>query len=382
MSESPAASNPILFCDLQAGYRALGDEIEQAVLQVLQSGWYILGKEVASFEQEFAAFLGCSQAVGVASGTDALSLAIRACGLKPGDAAITVSHTAVATVAALEMAGVIPVLVDIDPRTFTMDPQCVENALARSGALRPHIKAVVPVHLYGHPASMLELQQIARAHDLKLIEDCSQSHGAMRGGVVTGNFGDAAAFSLYPTKNLGALGDAGIVVTGDPEIADRVRLLRQYGWRNRNCSEVAGINSRLDEIQAAILRVRLRYLTAMNDARSRIARRYTERLVNSSVMLPICQPDIRHVYHQYVIRTNNRDALQANLLDRGIQTQIHYPLPVHLQPAYQDRLPRLVSLEETERAALEILSLPMYPQLSLDDVDRVAAAVCKLRPRE
>jgi dTDP-4-amino-4,6-dideoxygalactose transaminase len=382
MSESPAASNLILFCDLQAGYAALSEEIDQAALRVLKSGWYILGSEVASFEQEFAAFLGCSQAIGVASGTDALSLAIRACGLKPGDAAITVSHTAVATVAALELAGVIPVLVDIDPQTFTMDPHSVETALASSGELRPRIKALVPVHLYGHPASMKELQQIARAHDLKLIEDCSQSHGAMRASVVTGNFGDAAAFSLYPTKNLGALGDAGIVVTGNQEVADQVRLLRQYGWRTRNCSEVAGINSRLDEIQAAILRVRLRHLTVMNDARIQIARRYSERLVNSSVTLPICQPDIRHVYHQYVIRTSNRDVLQTGLRDRGIQTQIHYPLPVHLQPAYQNRLPRLVSLQETERAAGEILSLPMYPQLSLEDVDRVAAAVCELRPRE
>jgi dTDP-4-amino-4,6-dideoxygalactose transaminase len=381
MSESPAASNSIPFCDLQAGYLAISEEIDQAVLRVLKSGWYILGNEVALFEQEFAAFLGCSQAIGVASGTDALSLAIRACGLKPGDAVITVSHTAVATVAALEMAGVIPVLVDIDPKTFTMDPLSVEIALDRSGELRPRIKALVPVHLYGHPAHMSELQRIARAHDLKLIEDCSQSHGAMRADEFTGNFGDAAAFSLYPTKNLGALGDAGIVVTGDAETADRIRLLRQYGWRNRNCSEVAGINSRLDEIQAAILRVRLRHLRAMNDARIRIAGRYSERLVDSGVTLPIGQRDVRHVYHQYVIRTSHRDGLQANLRDRGIQTQIHYPLPVHLQPAYQDRLPRLVGLQETERAAAEILSLPIYPQLSLEDVDCVAAAVSELRPR-
>jgi len=381
MSESSAASNPILFCDLQAGYTVISEEIDQAVLRVLKSGWYILGSEVAAFEQEFAAFLGCPYAVGVANGTDALSLALRACGLNSGDAAITVSHTAVATVAALEMAGIIPVLVDIDPQTFTMDPRSVETALVRSGSLRPRIKALVPVHLYGHPASMKELQQIARAHHLKLIEDCSQSHGALRAGVVIGNFGDAAAFSLYPTKNLGALGDAGIVVTRDADTADRVRLLRQYGWRTRNCSEVAGVNSRLDEIQAAILRVRLRHLTAMNDSRIGIARRYSERLVNSSVTLPICQPDVRHVYHQYVIRTNDRDGLQANLRDRGIQTQIHYPLPVHLQPAYQNRLPRLVSLQETERAADEILSLPIYPQLSLEDADRVAAAVCELRPR-
>ena len=382
MSEVLAPTSQILSCDLHAGYLAYKEEIDQAVLRVLNSGWYILGKEVAAFEQEFAQFIGAQHAIGVANGTDALSLALRACGLKPGDAAITVSHTAVATVAALEMAGVTPVLVDIDPVSFTMDPNSVEDLLAKCGALRTRIKAIVPVHLYGHPADMNALRSIAQQYELKIIEDCSQSHGAMLDGVMTGNFGDAAIFSLYPTKNLGALGDAGIVTTSDDTIADQVQLLRQYGWRTRSDSEIPGVNSRLDEMQAAILRVKLKYLPAMNAARQTIGACYQSKLQNSTVQMPTSMSNAAHVYHQYVIQDSDRDGLQTALRSENIQTLIHYPIPVHLQQAYRNRLPHPVDLTTTERLVGRILSLPMYPDLSMPSVNRVADAICRLRPKD
>jgi len=380
MSETDS-TQPILSCDLHAGYSAYRAEIQAAVAKVLESGWYILGREVTAFEQEFSHFIGASHAIGVANGTDALHLALRACGLGPGDAAITVSHTAVATVAGIEMANVTPLLVDIDPATFTMDPQSVRDALDRSGVWASRIKAIVPVHLYGHPVDIVAIQQIAKQYGLRVIEDCSQSHGATLDGVTTGTFGDVAAYSLYPTKNLGALGDAGVVTTSNAEIADRVRLLRQYGWKTRNDSEIPGVNSRLDEMQAAILRVKLEQLATMNGERRKIAGRYDTALKSSSVRCPTASNRAGHVYHQYVIRDEqNRDELQQSLKKQGIQTLIHYPIPVHLQTAYRNRLPCLVDLTHTENAVSQILSLPMYPELPLSSVERVAAAISQLRP--
>jgi dTDP-4-amino-4,6-dideoxygalactose transaminase len=350
--------------DVLAGYLAQSSEIEAAVARVLKSGWYILGQEVAAFEQEYAAWMGVPHAVGVANGTDALMLALRALGVQPGDGVFTVSHTAVATVAAIEMAGAIPLLVDIDPQTYTMCPQSLKEGIRRADELGLTLRAVIPVHLYGHPCDVESICRIARERDLLIVEDCSQSHGARYHGRMTGTFGDAAAFSLYPTKNLGALGDAGVVTTASASTAERLQALRQYGWRERNRSEVAGVNSRLDELQAAILRVRLKTLDAANEKRREVARRYFSGLSQLPLVLPHCRPDCQHVYHQYVIQVQRRDEFQTKLKAAGVGTMIHYPSPVHLQPAYQGRLPEVAPLRETESVVSHILSLPMFPELN------------------
>jgi len=358
--------------DPKASYLAHRTEIDAAIRRVLDSGWYILGREVEAFEQAFAAYVGVSHAVGVANGTDALELALRACGVGPGDLVFTVSHTAVATVAAIELAGATPVLVDIDPATYTLDPNCLEAALARPPAGRP--KAVIPVHLYGQPADMAAITELARRHGLYIIEDCAQSHGAMLAGRMTGAWGDIAAFSFYPTKNLGALGDGGMVVTDNAELAERTHALRQYGWRQRYVSDTPGCNSRLDELQAAILRVKLDYLEAENVRRGALAARYTTALADSGLTLPTCRAGARHVYHQYVVRSPHRDALQTHLRARGVGTLVHYPRAVHQQPAYQGRVPTAGSLLHSERVATEVLSLPIYPELADEQVEAVAAA--------
>jgi dTDP-4-amino-4,6-dideoxygalactose transaminase len=358
----------------KANYLAHKQEIDAAIAQVLESGWYILGQHVTAFESEFAAYLGVAHAVGVASGTDALHLALRACDVGPGDVVLTVSHTAVATVAAIELCGARPVLVDIDPVHFTMDPNHLEEVLRR-GRGRP--KAIIPVHLYGQPADMAAIVEIAQRHDLRVIEDCAQSHGATYRGKKTGTWGHIATFSFYPTKNLGALGDGGMVVTDDAELAQRVRLLREYGWKERYVSHIAGLNSRLDEVQAAILRVKLRYLDAENEKRRRLAQMYHALLAGTGPTLPETRPDVSHVYHQYVIRTRQRDALQAYLREQGTGTLIHYPVPVHLQPAYAGRVTDGHSLPQTEAVVASILSLPMYPELEVDQVQTVAQQIAE-----
>jgi len=355
--------------DPKANYLAHKAEIDAAISRVLDSGWYILGQEVAAFEEEFAAYIGARHAIGVASGTDALYLALQACGIGPGDQVITVSHTAVATVAAIELCGATPVLVDIDLDTYTINPEQVEAAITK------RTRAVIPVHLYGHPADMPAILDIARRYGLYVIEDCAQSHGAAWNGRKTGAWGHLAAFSFYPTKNLGALGDGGMVVTDDADLAERVRLLRQYGWRRRYISELPGGNSRLDELQAVILRVKLRHLDRENARRREIARAYTRRLADTDLTLPACRPGAEHVYHQYVVCTPQRDALQAHLRDQGIGTLVHYPQAVHQQPAYAGRLPTNGKLPHSEEAAAQALSLPMYPELSDDQVETVAETV-------
>jgi len=368
------ASNP------KANYLAHKDEIDRVVNRVLSSGWYILGQEVTNFEQKFACYLGLHYGIGVGSGTDALHLALRACGVGPGDLVNTVSHTAVATVAAIELAGAVPILVDIDQSTFTMDPNHLEDSIkkhisGRHTSVRGRLKAIIPVHLYGHPANMPAIMDIARRYDLFVIEDCAQSHGAVFQGKKTGTWGHMAAFSFYPTKNLGALGDGGIVVTNDTSLAERTRMLREYGWSKRYISALPGMNSRLDEIQAAILQVKLCYLDKENARRREIAQVYTRLLADSALGLPCCQPGAEHVYHQYVVRTPKRDALQKYLKGHSIATQIHYPLPVHQQPAYRGRLKETGSLPNTEKAAAEVLSLPMYPELSNEDVMHIAESI-------
>jgi dTDP-4-amino-4,6-dideoxygalactose transaminase len=351
-----------------AQYLSHQAEINAAIAAVLDGNRYILGPQTQAFEQEFAAYLGVAHAVGVGSGTEALHLALRACHIGAGDEVITVSHTAVATVSAIELAGAVPVLVDIDPVTYTIDPQLIERAIT------PRTKAIIPVHLYGGAAHLQPIVDLARKYDLKLIEDCAQAHGARYADRVVGSYGDVACFSFYPTKNLGAIGDGGLVATNDPQIAENLNLLRQYGWRERYVSEVAGWNTRLDELQAAILRVKLRYLDEDNAKRRALAAIYDEQLAGV-VTLPIELENTRHVYHLYVIRYAQRDALMAFLRERGIGTAIHYPVPIHLQPAYRGRLGDAGSLPETEKAAREIVSLPMYPELSAEEVQTVAQAI-------
>ncbi len=376
--------------DPRANYLAHKAEIDAAIQQVLSGGRYILGEQVTAFETEFASYLGVRHAIGVGSGTDALHVALRACGIGRGDTVFTVSHTAVATVAAIELAGATPVLVDIDPVTFTMDPERLEEAIKHvrgTFAGAGHVNAgsrgaVIPVHLYGHPADMPAILEIARRYDLRVIEDCAQAHGAAIGGRKVSAFGDIAAFSFYPTKNLGALGDGGAVVTDSAELAEGVRLLREYGWKERYVSAIAGLNSRLDELQAAILRVKLRHLDQENARRQELARSYDALLANADheVRVPTVRPGMTHVYHQYVVRSPRRDALRTHLRERGIGTLIHYPVPVHQQPAYKGRMSAGEGLPHTEAAAREILSLPMYPELGAAQIRDVARAIRAFAP--
>lgn len=354
--------------DPHASYLARRAEIDGAVAAVLAGGRYILGKEVEALEREFAAFVGCRYGIGVGSGTEAIHIALRACGIGIGDEVITVSHTAVATVAAIEAAGATPVLVDIEPDYYTIDPGKVQKAIT------PRTKAVITVHLYGQTAEMGAIMDMAQHKGLRVIEDCAQAHGASYRNRPAGSWGDLACFSFYPTKNLGAFGDGGMVTTGDGELASKCRLLREYGWEERYVSSRPGFNSRLDEIQAAILRVKLARLASDNVRRRQLADRY-DLLLASSVRTPKRRPDCSHVFHLYVVRAADRDGLRDRLHRLGISTLIHYPLPVHLQPAYRGRIDCPGGMEETERAAVEILSLPMFPELTVEQVHRVAEAV-------
>jgi len=361
-----------------ASYLAYKTEIDAAVRTVLESGSYILGPEVESFEAEFAAYLGVAHAVGVANGTDALELALRACDVGQGDSVITVSHTAVATVAAIEACGATPVFVDIDPVSFTMDVGGLEDTIQQ---LDGRVKAVVPVHLYGHPARMTEIMEVAARHGLRVIEDCAQAHGAAWENRKVGTFGDVAAFSFYPTKNLGALGDGGAVTTNDERVGRRVRSLREYGWEQRFISRVPGTNSRLDELQAAVLRVKLRHLDEDNQRRRGIAELYNQAASHHGVTLPQTLAGATHVFHQYVIRAKQRDSLRAFLGERGVGTAIHYPMPIHQQPAYAGRIRACGSLHETELAAQEILSLPMFPELPEHQLKTVVDSISAWQSR-
>lgn len=355
--------------DPKAGYLAHKDEIDAAVAKVLASGWYILGAEVKGFEEEFARFVGVGHAIGVANGTDALEIALRALGVGPGDKVATVSHTAVATVAAIELVGAEPVLLDVDPERFTMDVDELAEVLKRET-----IKAVIPVHLYGQPAAIDRIVQLCDAAKVPVIEDCSQAHGAMLGNRQVGSFGRIACWSLYPTKNLGAFGDGGIVATDDSGLAQRVREIREYGWRERYISATTGMNTRLDELHAAMLRVRLRHLPADNARRQAIARIYDTELRN--VAKPKLGPGVTHVYHQYVLRHPLREKLRQRMKAMGVGTNVHYPMPVHLQPAYAGRVklgPK--GCKATETVANEVMSLPMFPELTDEQARKVVQAV-------
>ena len=345
----------------------LSEEINDVIRNVLASGRYILGPEVEAFEREFAYYTGAEYAISVGSGTDALSIALKALGVGMGDEVITVSHTAVATVAAIELCGAVPIFCDIDPQTYTINPEWLENLLS------PRTRAIIPVHLYGHPANLGPIIAFAKKYGLLVLEDCAQAHGAIYNGKKAGSWGDIAAFSFYPTKNLGAIGDGGMIVTSDARLAENAFLLRQYGWKNRYISEIQGSNSRLDELQAAILRVKLRHLDENNAKRRGLAELYSQ-LLKQYVVTPSEMVRSRHVYHLYVIRYKQRDRLQEYLRQRGIGTAIHYPLPVHQQPAYKLRI-QATNLPVTDQVVTEILSLPIYPQLSEDMVREIALVI-------
>jgi dTDP-4-amino-4,6-dideoxygalactose transaminase len=359
--------------DPRAAYLARRAEIDRAIAGVLESGHYVLGEEVAGFEREFAAYIGQRHGIGVASGTDALVLGLRALDLPPDSYVATVSHTAVATVAAIELAGLKPLLLDIERDFMTLDPDALIRCLEKPPG---KISAIIPVHLYGQAADLDAILYLARNHGLKLIEDCAQCHGAKLGARRLGGIGDLACFSFYPTKNLGCFGDGGAVLARDEKNASRLRGLREYGWGERYVSDFAGMNSRLDELQAAVLRVKLKHLDADNARRVSIADAYDRGLKDTGLTLPARRKGATHVFHQYVVRTSKRDALHAALDKQGVGTGIHYPAPVHLQGAYRGRVALdPAGLGESERASREVLSLPIYPELADESVARVIAAV-------
>lgn len=339
--------------------------IHEAIERVLSSGTYILGRETSAFEHEWADYLGLRHCVGTGSGTDAIALALRAVGVGQNDEVVTVSHTAVATVAAIEVIGAIPVFVDIDPMTRCIDPDLIAEAVTSK------TKAILPVHLYGQPAPMEAILAIAASYGLAVVEDCAQAHGAAIDERKVGTFGHAAAFSFYPTKNLGALGDGGAVVTADGAVAQRLKELREYGWRERYVSHVPGVNSRLDELQAAVLRVKLPQLDQRNARRRSIADRYRQSIVCADLIPPARMPSITHAMHLFVIECEDRPAFEESCHRRGIRTARHYPLPIHRQPAYAGRIRGGERLPMTDRVADRIVTLPCFPEEREDHIHRV-----------
>lgn len=352
----------IPFLDLKASHAELQEELEQAFRCVVASGWYILGSEVDRFEQVFAAYCGVDHCVGVANGLDALHLILRGYGIGERDEVIVPSNTYIATWLAVSHAGATPVPVEPDERTCNLDPSHIEAAIT------PRTRAIIAVHLYGQPADMDAINAVAKKHGLKVIEDAAQAHGARYKGRRVGSLGDAAGFSFYPGKNLGAIGDGGAVTTRDPELADRIRVLRNYGSRVKYHNEIRGFNSRLDELQAAILREKLKKLDEWNSRRTAIASAYLEQLKGVPLVLPTVPDWADPVWHLFVVRTPQRDALQKHLADQGIGTMIHYPIPPHLQPAYTDLGYGEGAFPVSERIHREVLSLPMGPHLTEEQV--------------
>lgn len=359
----------IPLADLRAQYQSIRDEVDAALRRVLESSQFVLGREVAAFEEEFAAYCGTAHAVGVNSGTSALHLALLAAGVGPGDDVITVPFTFVATVAAILYTGARPIYVDIDPATYTMDPRSLEAAITE------RTKAILPVHLYGQPAEMDPILEIARRKKLLVIEDAAQAHGAEYNGRRAGSLGDMGCFSFYPGKNLGAYGEGGMVVTSNPDYARLIRMLRDWGAERKYFHKLRGFNYRMEGIQGAILRVKLSHLEAWTEVRRSHARRYRELLAGSEAGTPEEMSYARHVFHVYAIRTRYRDGLRESLEARGVQTGIHYPFPVHLQEAYQDIRYGPGDFPFSERAAGEVLSLPMFPELTAEQVETVSNAV-------
>ena len=368
------STTDIPFLDMKAPYQELRTDLDAAWHRVMESGWYVLGREVEAFEAEFAAFTGTAQAIGVANGLDALHLALRACRIGPGDEVVVPSHTFIATWLAVSQAGAVPVPVETDPATYTLDPARI------AAAISPRTKAIMPVHLYGLPADMEAINAIARQHGLKVVEDAAQSQGALCRGRSCGSLGDAAGTSFYPGKNLGCLGDGGAVTTSDPAIAKKVRMLRNYGSVVKYQHEEAGFNSRLDELQAALLRVKLARLAEWNARRRKIAAIYLQGLAGiPELVLPVVPDWAEPVWHLFVVRHPRRDALQKHLASRGIGTLIHYPVPPHLSGAYAGLGFEKGSLPIAETTAATVLSLPIGPHLVGDEAERVIGAVREFR---
>ncbi len=366
---------PVL--NLQAQYEKIREPIDAAIRQVLEGAHFILGPNVSALEEELAAFLQVTRAVTMASGTDALHLALRACGIGGGDLVITSAFTFVATATSVSYAGARPVFADILPGSFNLDPVRVSEYLAGKGQgpkPKDRVKAIIPVHLYGQPAEMGPLLAIARDHGLCLIEDAAQAIGATYQGRPVGGLGDVGCFSFYPTKNLGAMGDGGLATTQDAGVGDHLLRLRVYGGRERYHHDELGWNSRLDEIQAAVLRVKLRSLGEWTARRRQIAARYREGFAGLPLTLPVEGEGMTHVYHQFAIRVSQRDLVQRRLAERGVRTSVYYPLPLHLQPMYQDLGYQPGDFPEAERAAREVLCFPMYPELTDGQVDEVVEA--------
>ncbi|QTX31892.1 DegT/DnrJ/EryC1/StrS family aminotransferase [Aminithiophilus ramosus] len=353
-------------------YEQHRNEYDEAALRVLASGWYVLGKELEAFEQTFASFIGTSYCVGLNSGLDALTLGLRAMGIGPGDEVIVQANTYIATVLAISENGATPVFVEPDS-FYGIDPARIEEAITR------RTKAIMAVHLYGQPCDMESLTALSQKHGIPLIEDCAQSHGASFRGCITGSFGSLGCFSFFPTKNLGAFGDAGAIVTDDKVLAEKLRMLRNYGSRKKYYNEVCGVNSRLDELQAALLQVRLKHLEEILQERTTIAEYYMNHITNDAIILPKTRPQARHVWHLFVIETESRDTLQHYLEQEGIQTQIHYPVPPHLSQAYAHLGFPEGSYPLTERIAKRTLSLPLYNGMTEGEMDQVCRTVDAFR---
>ncbi|MBW2476939.1 MAG: DegT/DnrJ/EryC1/StrS family aminotransferase [Deltaproteobacteria bacterium] len=358
--------------DLKGQYQNLKDELLPAINRVLETTQFVLGPEVESFEREIADYLGAKHAVGVASGTDALHLAVLAAGIGPGDEVITSPFTFIATAEAIAYVGATPVFVDIDPNTFNLDPGRVAEAVT------DRTRAVIPVHLFGQPADLNALQDICRDNNLLLIEDCAQSCGADYHGQMTGTWGELGCFSFFPSKNLGCFGDGGLVTTSDETLCERLQVLRNHGSRERYHHSIIGFNSRLDSLQAAVLRVKLKHLTAFNHQRRAAAHRYSQRLAEFGIHVPFEDGRGTHVYHQYTILLEDRDAVQKALAAEGIASAIYYPIPLHRQDVFADQC-RDTSLPVSESVAKQVLSLPMFPEMTTEQVDRVVETIAKVR---
>lgn len=359
----------IPFVDLKAQHDSIRKELFDTITQIIDTSSFIMGPAIKDLERDFAEFCGCKHAIGCSSGTSALNLALWALDIGPGDEVITIPHTFIATTEAISVRGAKPVFVDIDPATYTMDTSKLEAAIT------PATKAIIAVHLYGHPTDMDPLLEIARKHNLKVVEDCAQAHGAEYKGRRVGSLGDIGCFSFFPGKNMGAMGDAGAITTNDDDLATLVNKLRNHGRLGKYEHEMVGYNERLDTLQAAILNVKLPHLNDWNTLRRKHADEYREALADADIELPTVASGCTHVYHLFVIRHPNRDGLQKFLKEKGIATGVHYPLPLHMQPAYQDLGYKVGDFPETEKAANEILSLPMFPEMTAEQIKEIADAI-------
>lgn len=367
------------FLDLALQYHSIQEELETAALRTLRSGRYIMGDEVVEFERKVAEYTGSRYAIGVASGTDAIHLSLRALGVGPGDDVLTVANVSAPTVCAILATGARPVLIEIDPRTFNMDPNRLADYLNKSSD-RNQIKAIVPVHLYGRSADMKSIMEIANQFEIKVVEDASQAHGATTGESKAGTIGEIGCFSLYPTKNLGACGDAGVIVTNDPLVAEKLQMLRNYGERSRYDNSLIGFNSRLDEIQASLLNVKLKHLTRWTERRRQIACKYNQSLGKLGINAPgdSIENLAGHVYHLYVIQVANREQFQSDLMQLGVGTAVHYPKPIHHQLAFQGVCVTDGALGVTEQACRTVVSLPLYPEMTDEAVEMVCDSISQL----